>query len=94
MIIGQLQPTNANLACRQLYSRNGFVQAPENPLLWSRSLANPLVFPPHIFLTSPNEPDMSAADLSQEGQARQQSPGISLPQIDQAAFHHEQLQVH
>jgi predicted enzyme involved in methoxymalonyl-ACP biosynthesis len=53
MMLGQLQPTGANTACHQLYSRNGFIQARDNPVLWSRSLALPLVFPPHISLTAP-----------------------------------------
>jgi FkbH-like protein len=47
---GQLQPTAANNACRQFYSRNGFSQAPDNPILWSRALAVPLDLPPHISL--------------------------------------------
>jgi FkbH-like protein len=51
IMFGQLQPTEANLACRQFYSRNGFVQARDNPVLWSRSLASPLIFPPHISIT-------------------------------------------
>ena len=40
-IAGELQQTDANLACRQLYSRNGFVQAHDKPMLWSRSLKPP-----------------------------------------------------
>jgi FkbH-like protein len=97
-MLGQLQPTDANLACRQLYHRNGFVQMRENPILWSRSLAFPLVFPRHISLTPPGEAGVSATGLPaaggklvQEGQARAQSHGLSLPQIDQTAFHQEQL---
>jgi FkbH-like protein len=53
LLLGQLQPTDANTACRQFYSRNGFLQAPDQPVLWSRSLAVPLVLPPHIALTPP-----------------------------------------
>jgi FkbH-like protein len=51
VMFGQLQPTDANLACRQLYSRNGFTQLETNSILWSRSLAAPLVVPPHDSLT-------------------------------------------
>jgi FkbH-like protein len=50
MMLGVLQPTEANLACRQFYSRNGFLQTQDNPILWSRPLASPLVAPAHISL--------------------------------------------
>jgi len=49
-LVGKLLPTNANMACRQLYSRNGFAQIDGDPGLWSRSLATPLVIPPHVNL--------------------------------------------
>jgi len=56
-LFGLLQPTEANLACRTFYHRHGFEQLPENPLVWSRSLALPLAMPPHVSLTAPeNEP--------------------------------------
>jgi hypothetical protein len=45
---GRLLKTEANLASCQLYRQNGFAQDPNRPLLWSRSLANPLVPPPHV----------------------------------------------
>jgi FkbH-like protein len=51
-MLGVLQPTEANLACRQLYSRNGFIQAQDDPSLWSRALALPLASPPHISLSA------------------------------------------
>jgi FkbH-like protein len=54
-MLGQLQATDANLACRQFYSRNGFIQAQDNPVLWSRPPALPLVFPAHISLIPPCE---------------------------------------
>jgi FkbH-like protein len=54
MMLGRLQPTEANLACRQLYSRNGFVQARDIPVLWSRPLASPLILPAHISLAQNN----------------------------------------
>ncbi len=47
----QLRTTDANMACRQFYSRSGFTQLPNKPALWSRSLAVPLVVPAHIALT-------------------------------------------
>jgi FkbH-like protein len=50
-IVGALWTTDANAACRQFYSRNGFTQAPANPALWARPLAVPLAVPPHISLT-------------------------------------------
>jgi FkbH-like protein len=52
MMLGQLQPTEANLACREFYSRNGFMQAQDNSVLWSRLLASPLVLPSHISLAA------------------------------------------
>ena len=51
-LLGQLQPTAANLACRQLYSRNGFSPAADNPCLWTRALAMPPAMPGHISLTA------------------------------------------
>lgn len=54
-MLGHLQPTEANIACRQLYSRNGFIQAQDSSSLWSRPLAVPLVLPPHISLVPPGE---------------------------------------
>jgi FkbH-like protein len=52
MMLGQLQPTAANLACREFYSRNGFMQAQDNSVLWSRLLASPLLLPSHISLAA------------------------------------------
>ena len=54
-LFGLLQPTEANLACRPFYSRNGFLQWAENPVIWSRPLAVPLVIPPHVALTVTDE---------------------------------------
>lgn len=39
VMCGQLQPTGANTACRDFYSRNGFSQTADNPVLWTRPLA-------------------------------------------------------
>lgn len=47
-LLGQLRPTEANLACRQLYRRNGFRPVESDSILWSRSLAEPLRFPAHV----------------------------------------------
>ncbi|HXY32867.1 MAG TPA: HAD-IIIC family phosphatase [Planctomycetaceae bacterium] len=47
-MLGCLQNTDANLACRQLYRRNRFRPVEKNPTLWSRSLAEPFVPPPHV----------------------------------------------
>jgi FkbH-like protein len=49
-MVGKLQHTEANLACRQLYSRNGFTQVESEPSLWSRSLAEPILMPQHVTL--------------------------------------------
>lgn len=54
-IQGRLQPTDANLACRQFYARNGFVPVPDNPGLWSRPLSLPLALPAHVSLTAPED---------------------------------------
>jgi FkbH-like protein len=50
VLSGKLLPTDANLACRQLYSRNGFAQVDGSPGLWSRSLSTPFVMPLHVTL--------------------------------------------
>jgi hypothetical protein len=52
-ILGQLLPTGANLACRSLYSLNGFNRTEENPKVWSRSFVPPPTPPPNIFLSAP-----------------------------------------
>lgn len=48
---GLLQATEANLACRPFYSRNGFTQVPAYPLVWRRPLTTPMAAPPHVSLT-------------------------------------------
>ena len=60
-IFGQLQFTDANLACRQFYHRNGFISSPDDSALWSRSLAEPLVLPPHVSLTVSGGDEAAAA---------------------------------
>ena len=51
-LVGKLLVTDANLACRQFYSRNGFVPVEGKAGLWSRSLATPLATPAHVKLTA------------------------------------------
>jgi FkbH-like protein len=50
-MLGRLHPTDANVACRQLYSRNGFAPEQGNPVVWSRPLASLPLIPNHISLT-------------------------------------------
>jgi hypothetical protein len=50
-IIGLLQPTEANTACRPFYGRNGFTQVPAYPLVWRRPLTSYFATPPHVSLT-------------------------------------------
>jgi FkbH-like protein len=50
-MFGQLQPTDANTACRQFFSRNGFTLLPDNPILWSRPSAASLFAPRHVCLS-------------------------------------------
>jgi FkbH-like protein len=52
IMLGQMQPTDANIACRPLYSRNGFAQVAGNPALWSRPLTNPMLYPAHLRLSA------------------------------------------
>jgi len=49
--LGRLQPTDANFACRQLYSRLSFTQVADDPFLWSRPAYPPLVCPSHVSLS-------------------------------------------
>jgi FkbH-like protein len=51
VMLGRLQPTDANTACRQFYSRNGFTPSPVNSVLWARSLRAPLAPPAHVSLS-------------------------------------------
>jgi FkbH-like protein len=47
-ITGRLQLTEANVACRQVFRRNGFTQSDRDPACWSRLLAPPLPIPSHL----------------------------------------------
>jgi FkbH-like protein len=67
-LLGQLRMTEANLSCRQLYSRNGFIQAPDNLSLWSRPLAVPLARPAHIALV-PACPEQQAVNKERASEA-------------------------
>ncbi|MDR3568036.1 MAG: HAD-IIIC family phosphatase [Syntrophobacteraceae bacterium] len=51
VMFAQLRPTEVNMACRPVFSRNGFTLLTEKSFLWSRSLAAPFVAPPHVLLT-------------------------------------------
>jgi predicted enzyme involved in methoxymalonyl-ACP biosynthesis len=100
MILGLSQPTDANVACRQFYSRTGFVQAPGNAGLWSRPLAPPFVFPDHVALTLPEEArvlatgkQMSEGPMRQKGQVRRQSAGNSFGQTGEVTINQGQLSV-
>lgn len=59
VMFGILLPTDANAACRRLFSRNGFALSPDNPMFWSRSLAVSLVLPRHVSLTASGVEDVS-----------------------------------
>ena len=48
ILLAKLRQTDANLACREIYSRNGFTQVAESPNLWTRSLESPLRCPAHV----------------------------------------------
>jgi len=50
-ISGRLVPTEANLACRQIFARNGFT--PAHADRWIRPLASPLSIPAHLELIPP-----------------------------------------
>jgi FkbH-like protein len=58
---GKLIPTPANLACQQVYSRNGFVPVDGNSTLWSLPATTPLPRPAHVKLTSDKTPDNAEA---------------------------------
>jgi FkbH-like protein len=73
-MLGQLQPTSANLACRELYRRNGFTQARDNPVLWTRALAAPLPMPAHVSLAAHGEDAFPAAGGLK--------PGVALPGME------------
>jgi len=78
LLFGLLQPTEANLACRPFYSRNGFLQSPENPVVWSRPLAVPLNVPPHVSLAVTDEIAGRLDGIRRSG------AGFSPLQIDEA----------
>lgn len=66
-IIGLLQPTEANLACRTFYSRNGFTQVTAHPLVWRRPLKTYMVPPPHVSLTVSDLAGGEPADCGKMG---------------------------
>jgi FkbH-like protein len=98
MMLGRLQPTEANIACRQLYSRNGFIQSEDNSVLWSRPLTSLPALPPHVALTEPVEEGVPAPvrqttgrKMGQDEQILMQNDRISLKQMEEARFPQEQL---
>jgi hypothetical protein len=97
-MLGRLQPTEANIACRQLYSRNGFIQSEDNSVLWSRPLTSLPALPPHVALTEPVEEGVPAPvrqttgrKMGQDEQILMQNDRISLKQMEEARFPQEQL---
>jgi hypothetical protein len=96
-MLGCLRPTEANVVCRQLYSRNGFTQAEDNSILWSRPLTSLFVLPPHIALAQLGEEVVPAPDkrgtagkLSQDGPITTQNDRISLPHSGEPSFHRKE----
>jgi FkbH-like protein len=68
LMLGQLQSTEANIACQQIYDRLGFTATDDTHMLWSRSLALPFLCPAHISLAaSDNRQRLVAAQTA--GQA-------------------------
>jgi FkbH-like protein len=51
-ITGSLQLTDANFACRTIFSRSGFVPLGPDQACWSRPLAPPLPIPDHLAWSS------------------------------------------
>ena len=98
VMLGQLQPTETNMACRQFYSRNGFVQAQDDTRLWSRPVGLPLVMPAHIALTVPGEERGPATDaranegrIGQKGPIRAENMSKSLERVGEGTIDQEQL---
>jgi FkbH-like protein len=50
VLLGKLTHTAANLACREIFRRNGFEQVADNPVFWARPRAPALAIPAHITL--------------------------------------------
>jgi len=49
-VSARLRHTEANMACRSFYRRNGFVQVAEDATLWAGSRGEPPRVPPHVKL--------------------------------------------
>jgi len=67
-MLGRLQPTDANFACRQLFGRNGFARTKAEPNLWTRPLAAVPAIPAHVSMTISGE----ACDSTSKGESRPQ----------------------
>jgi FkbH-like protein len=81
-MLGKLQPTEANLACRELYRRNGFFQAQDDSVLWTRSLDVPLPLPAHVSLTIQGDADAPVAGIRPTGIGLQNLEPVSAHRAD------------
>jgi FkbH-like protein len=70
---GRLRATEANFACRQVYSRNGFARSAGDPSLWSSPLAVVPAAPAHVSLGAPAAVGQPAAPPDSGG------PGAARP---------------
>jgi len=98
IILGLLQATDANVVCRQFYSRNGFARAQDNASMWSRPLARPFVFPAHVALTLPRQAGVPVTGqqkpevpMRRKGQIHGQNGGNSLAHAGEDTIAQEQL---
>jgi FkbH-like protein len=90
VLFGQLRPTDANTACRQFFSRNGFTLLPNNCVLWGRPLAVPLIPPRHVSLSVSGAGDVPVAGEPAETEShhlRMSEYGItSGPRLNISSF--------
>lgn len=61
VVLGKLVTTDANMACREVYRRNGFTQPGGDAAVWSRSLLDPLEGPRHVRLVTGPAEKLSAS---------------------------------
>ncbi|MGB2635618.1 MAG: HAD-IIIC family phosphatase [Candidatus Acidiferrum sp.] len=52
VVLGKLVPTDTNMACREVYRRNGFTQLGGDAALWPCSLLAPFEAPRHVAITT------------------------------------------
>ena len=72
-MLARLQATEANLACCQFYSRNGFFLAQDDPMLWTRALAVPFSVARHISLDWP-ETETNLSESRKHGRGQGANP--------------------